>query len=172
MKLICRIAKNCTKLQYSKYILPYSTNMTLSIQDHVILGMSILKATYHQPTKPTECYLNKHATRIWMEGYGVRPEVAYEAWLHIRREAATKGVQIHHLYWTFHFMKTYQSENNVARSLDTNAKTLRERVKSVMKMLSRAMSKVVRIHFISFYYTRYLLSPFVLHVLTKLLITY
>lgn len=107
-----------------------------------------------------------------MEGYGVRPEVAYEAWIHIRREAASQGVQIRHLYWTFHFMKTYQSENNVARALDTNAKTLREHVKVVMKMLSRAMSKVVRTHFLSFYYTQYLLSLFVLHVLTKLIITY
>jgi hypothetical protein len=89
-------------------------------------------------------FLNRNKLRKWKAAYGVRPLVAYDAWLRIYKKAPLKGISTRHLFWCLHWMKTYGNEDNVSRSLGTTPKTLRSKVKVVVKLLSKCMHSVVR----------------------------
>jgi hypothetical protein len=89
-------------------------------------------------------FLNKNNLRKWKAAYGVRPLVAYDAWLRIKEKAPMRGIMAQHLFWCLHWMKTYGTEDNVARTLRTTSKTLRRKVRNVIKLLSNCIYSVVR----------------------------
>jgi hypothetical protein len=67
--------------------------------------------------------LSKHGLRRWQAAYGHRPAVLDEAWQQIKSEARKKNMQLKHFFWAMHFMKTYQSEDNLANIMNTTPKT-------------------------------------------------
>jgi hypothetical protein len=96
-------------------------------------------------TKQNVDFLNRNKLRKWKAAYGVRPLVAYDAWLRISKKARMRGIMTHHLFWCLHWMKTYGTEDNVSRALGTTPKTLRKKVKTVLKLLSKCIHSVVRL---------------------------
>lgn len=107
-----------------------------SIDTITEFGASAIGMQYDPP-------LSSYKLREWNSAFGVRPEVCCDAWALIHAQAAHNGHSITHLFWCLHFMRSYQVENECARSLKTNPKTLRERVKAMMKLLSCNMPRVV-----------------------------
>jgi len=87
--------------------------------------------------------LSKHGLRRWRAAYGHRPAVLDEAWRQIKSEARKRKIQLKHFFWALHFMKTYQSEDNLANRMNTTPKTFREKAKTIIKLLKREMPGVV-----------------------------
>jgi len=87
--------------------------------------------------------LSKHGLRRWRAAYGHRPAVLDEAWRQIKSEARKRNMQLKHFFWAMHFMKTYQSEDNLSNTMNTTPKTFREKAKTIIKLLKREMPGVV-----------------------------
>jgi len=121
-----------------------------TLKNFVSEGMEVIGENNHQDIKQNDRtqhvdYLNRNRLRKWKAAYGVRPLVAYDAWLRICKKAQLKGISTRHLFWCLHWMKTYGNEDNVSRSLGTTPKTFRSKVKMVVKLLSKCMHSVVRL---------------------------
>ena len=116
-----------------------------TLEKFVAHGMGAINATYTKIRKRGKHhdYLNKHGFRQWKSAYGIRPIVAYEGWMYIHRKASSSKIRLVHLFWTLHWMKTYQTEDNLARTFRTTSKTYREKVRVVLKLLAKTMPKVV-----------------------------
>ena len=97
----------------------------------------------HNHNKYTTDYLNKYGLRRWKAAFGVRPIVAYDAWLRVRIKANARGLRTLHLFWCLHWMKTYATEDNISQKLKTSPKTFREKVRLFVKLLAKAMPLVV-----------------------------
>lgn len=52
--------------------------MGITIKDHIIIGMNVLNECY-TPNEKHKYFLNNYQLQKWMEGYGVHPQVVYEA---------------------------------------------------------------------------------------------
>ena len=121
--------------------------MICTLEYFVCLGMEVVGDEFHPPPYRrgnSIDYLNNHGLRKWRAAYGVvRPMAAYLAWLRIERRAEQRAVTTKHLFWALHWMKAYSTEDNACRMLKTSAKTLRQKVRVVIKLLSRAMASEV-----------------------------
>jgi hypothetical protein len=115
--------------------------MPLNTESHVQIGTSIIGMTYEHANN-IDCMSN-YKLREWKAAFGIRPIVCCEAWLMISSKALTKKLNVTHFYWALYFMRTYQTESELARSLKTNPKTLQEKVRDIVRLLSGAMNKVV-----------------------------
>jgi len=101
----------------------------------VSTGMDVIKAKY-MPTGDYVDLVNPHALRKWNAAYGQRPIVLFEAWLPIKARALKREIELKHFFWALNFMKTYQTEDNLARTLNTTPKTLRGKVKGIIKLMA------------------------------------
>lgn len=99
----------------------------------------------HNHNTNTTDYLNKYDLRRWKAAFGVRPIVAYDAWLRVRNKANARGLRTLHLFWCLHWMKTYATEDNISQKLNTSPKTFREKVRLFVKLLAKEMPSVVSI---------------------------
>lgn len=115
--------------------------MPLNTESHVQIGTSIIGMTYEYANN-IDCMSN-YKLREWRAAFGIRPIVCCEAWFMISSKAFTKKLNVTHFYWALYFMRTYQTETELARALKTNPKTLREKVREIVRLLSGAMNKVV-----------------------------
>jgi hypothetical protein len=115
--------------------------MVLSLRGHVIIGTSTINMRYCFVDN-IDC-MTRYKLREWKAAYGVRPVVCYEAWAMIAKRASMKKISPKHFYWALYFMRTYQVESDMARNLCTDSKTLREKTKQVIDLLSSSMPKVV-----------------------------
>jgi len=61
----------------------------------------------------------------------------------ISKKALKKKLSVTHFYWALYWMRTYQIETDAARNLTTNPKTLREKVRVMIRLLSGEMNRVV-----------------------------
>ena len=61
----------------------------------------------------------------------------------IHVQAEKKGLGVTHFYWALYFMRTYATEMELARNLNTKPKTFSRKVKEVIKVLSSKMHLVV-----------------------------
>ena len=123
-----------------------------TLENFVSEGMETIGEKYcNQPalkkrdTKQSIDFLNSNSLRKWKAAYGVCPLVAYDAWLCIRKKAEIRAIRTRHLFWCLHWMKTYGTEDNISRTLRTTPKTLRKKVKRVVKLLSKCIDSVVRL---------------------------
>ena len=116
--------------------------MVLTILSHVMIGASVINMTFSIEDN-TDC-MSSYKLREWKGAFGVRPIVCFEAWAMIAREAIRKSLQVRHFYWTLYWMRTYQIETEAARHLSTNPKTMRQKVRAMIKLLSATMPRVVR----------------------------
>ena len=115
--------------------------MILSVEAHVQLGAAAIKMIY-SPMDNIDC-MSRNKLREWKGAFGQRPIVCCEAWTMIQSKASLMNVSATHFYWALYWMKTYQTETETARDLGTNPKTLREKVKAVVVLLSQNMHRVV-----------------------------
>ena len=115
--------------------------MILSVEAHVQFGAAAIKMPYSQMYN-IDC-MSGNKLREWKGAFGQRPIVCCEAWTMIQSKAAARNLSVSHFYWALYWMKTYQTETETARDLSTNPKTLREKVKAVVVLLSQHMHRVV-----------------------------
>ena len=87
--------------------------------------------------------MSKYKLVEWKAAFGHRPIVCLEAWIMIRKEAGNKKLSVNHYFWALYWMRTYETETNAARQVGSNPKTLREKVKLVVGLLSQKMHKRV-----------------------------
>jgi hypothetical protein len=118
--------------------------MPLNTEAHVQIGTSIIGMTYVHHANNIDCMSN-YKLREWKAAFGIRPIVCCEAWMMISSKAVTNKLTVTHFYWTLYWMRTYQIESEAARVLKTNPKTLREKVRQIVRLLSGAMNNVVSI---------------------------
>jgi hypothetical protein len=126
--------------QRKKYYCQQQT-MILTVEAHVQFGAAAIKMTYSQMDN-IDC-MSANKLREWKGAFGQRPIVCCEAWTMIQSKAAARNLSVSHFYWALYWMKTYQSETETARDLSTTPKTLREKVKDVVVLLSQHMHIVV-----------------------------
>ena len=115
--------------------------MPLITKSHVKIGTSIIGMTYTHMDN-LDC-MSDYKLREWKAAFGVRPVVCCEAWMMISQQALHRKLYVVHFYWALYWMRTYQTETEAARTLNTNPKTMREKVQEIVYLLSCAMSKVV-----------------------------
>ena len=115
--------------------------MVVSVRGHVVCGTSTINM-YYRYVDNDDC-MTKCKLREWKGAYGVRPIVCFKAWAMISKQASKKKLSIKHFYWALYWMRTYQVETEAARILGTNAKTLRAKSKSIVRILADAMPRMV-----------------------------
>ena len=121
--------------------------MVLQMNEFVAVGMVLINATYSHQNRPDAVdTLNCHALRKWKAAYGHRPRVILDAWYLIENKARICKFQIKHIFWALYFMKNYNSEDSLAGTLKTNAKTLREKVRGILQLLAK--KHVVKVSFL------------------------
>ena len=116
--------------------------MPLGVAAHVRIGTAIIGMNYSHVDESLDCMSNYKLTE-WKGAFGVRPVVCFEAWVMISKKALKKKLSVTHFYWALYWMRTYQIETDAARNLTTNPKTLREKVREMIRLLSAEMNKVV-----------------------------
>lgn len=116
------------------------------IEAHVEIGTSTIGMSYTYKDN-LDC-MSDYKLREWKAAFGVRPVICTEAWIMISKQAKRKNFEVKHFYWALHFMRTYKTETELARALKTNPKTLRYRVKGIVKLLFQNAHRVVS----KFYY--------------------
>jgi hypothetical protein len=119
--------------------------MPLSTKAHVQIGTSTIGMRYEHLNN-IDC-MSDYKLREWKGAFGVRPIVCCEAWMMISSKASIKKLSIIHFYWALYWLRTYQIETEAARVLKTNPKSLREKVREIIRLLAGAMNKVVRYSF-------------------------
>jgi len=115
--------------------------MYYDIKAHVLFGASAIQMKYDY-VQNLDCMSNYKLVE-WKGAFGVRPIVCCEAWTMIHSQAECMNITITHFYWALYWMRTYQTEVQCARNLRTNPKTLREKYKAVLLLLSRNIHRVV-----------------------------
>jgi hypothetical protein len=91
-----------TKLNKKKQQAPpggKKNKMLCTLENFVSEGMETIGENYHQANKQNDRtqnvdFLNRNRLRKWKAAYGVRPVVAYDAWLRICKNALLKGISI------------------------------------------------------------------------------
>jgi hypothetical protein len=116
--------------------------MIYSIGTHVCYGAAAIKMHYTHDPDSLDC-MSLYKLKEWKGAFGHRPFVCCQAWTMIYAEAGRKKISITHFYWALYWMRTYQTEDQASRNLGTNPKTFREKVKTVVLVLSQNMSRVV-----------------------------
>jgi len=110
----------------------------------VSIGMSVANHTFKKVENSPGQYLNKHALRVWKENYGVSPKVARHAWMKIyERALKTPGATADKFFWALKVLKLGGTQNSLAASLGTSAKTLRKWFWFYLNLLSDRVSDVV-----------------------------
>lgn len=118
--------------------------MILSLKAHIEYGSATvgLKVNYIENLLDG---MSKYKLTEWKASFGVRPIVCHETWIMIQPKISSSKtcLSIQHFYWALFWMKTYPTESVAARTLGTNAKTLREKVGEMIRILSTSMPRVV-----------------------------
>ena len=77
----------------------------------------------------------KTSLRQWKSLYGVNFYSVVQICLDLSRAQLTKNASLEHLFWTLSFLKTYDTEDQMAARLKMNTKTLQKYIVSFLMKL-------------------------------------